>query len=210
MKVMIVDDHTVVRKGLVFYLNTIEEMEIVGEANNGEEALQKLKTVQPDLILMDLFMPKLNGMEATNQIKALYPHVKILVLSSFSDKDHVIPALQAGADGYQLKDIDPEQLVETMRAVLNGENKLHDKVTKFVLNRIATPMSEEEQAIELLTKREREVLVEIASGYSNKEIADRLGITEKTVKTHLSHVFSKLHVSDRTQAALFAVKHSLL
>ncbi|WP_144560116.1 response regulator [Shouchella miscanthi] len=210
MKVMIVDDHTVVRKGLVFYLNTIEEMEIVGEANDGEEALQKLKTVQPDLILMDLFMPKLNGMEATNQIKALYPHVKILVLSSFSDKDHVIPALQAGADGYQLKDIDPEQLVETMRAVLNGENKLHDKVTKFVLNRIATPMSEEEQAIELLTKREREVLVEIASGYSNKEIADRLGITEKTVKTHLSHVFSKLHVSDRTQAALFAVKHSLL
>ncbi|MBG9785012.1 MULTISPECIES: response regulator [Shouchella] len=210
MKVMIVDDHTVVRKGLVFYLNTIEDMEIVGEANNGEEALQKLKTVQPDLILMDLFMPKLNGMEATNQIKALYPHVKILVLSSFSDKDHVIPALQAGADGYQLKDIDPEQLVETMRAVLNGENKLHDKVTKFVLNRIATPMSEEEQAIELLTKREREVLVEIASGYSNKEIADRLGITEKTVKTHLSHVFSKLHVSDRTQAALFAVKHSLL
>ncbi len=207
---MIVDDHTVVRKGLVFYLNTIEEMEIVGEANDGEEALQKLKTVQPDLILMDLFMPKLNGMEATNQIKALYPHVKILVLSSFSDKDHVIPALQAGADGYQLKDIDPEQLVETMRAVLNGENKLHDKVTKFVLNRIATPMSEEEQAIELLTKREREVLVEIASGYSNKEIADRLGITEKTVKTHLSHVFSKLHVSDRTQAALFAVKHSLL
>lgn len=210
MKVMIVDDHTVVRKGLVFYLNTIEDMEIVGEANDGEEALQKLKTVQPDLILMDLFMPKLNGMEATNQIKALYPHVKILVLSSFSDKDHVIPALQAGADGYQLKDIDPEQLVETMRAVLNGENKLHDKVTKFVLNRIATPMSEEEQAIELLTKREREVLVEIASGYSNKEIADRLGITEKTVKTHLSHVFSKLHVSDRTQAALFAVKHSLL
>ncbi|AIC96085.1 response regulator [Shouchella lehensis] len=210
MKVMIVDDHTVVRKGLVFYLNTIEDMEIVGEANNGEEALQKLKTVQPDLILMDLFMPKLNGMEATSQIKALYPHVKILVLSSFSDKDHVIPALQAGADGYQLKDIDPEQLVETMRAVLNGENKLHDKVTKFVLNRIATPMSEEEQAIELLTKREREVLVEIASGYSNKEIADRLGITEKTVKTHLSHVFSKLHVSDRTQAALFAVKHSLL
>ncbi|KQL56740.1 MULTISPECIES: response regulator [Bacillaceae] len=210
MKVMIVDDHTVVRKGLVFYLNTIEDMEIVGEANNGEEALQKLKTVQPDLILMDLFMPKLNGMEATNQIKTLYPHVKILVLSSFSDKDHVIPALQAGADGYQLKDIDPEQLVETMRAVLNGENKLHDKVTKFVLNRIATPMSEEEQAIELLTKREREVLVEIASGYSNKEIADRLGITEKTVKTHLSHVFSKLHVSDRTQAALFAVKHSLL
>lgn len=210
MKIMIVDDHTVVRKGLIFYLETIEDLEIVGEASNGEEALQLLSTVEPDLILMDLFMPVLNGMEATKQIKARFPAIKILVLSSFSDKDHVIPALQAGADGYQLKDIDPEDLVETMRAVLEGENKLHDKVTKFVLNRIATPMSEEEQAIGHLTKRERDVLVEVASGFSNKEIADRLGITEKTVKTHLSNVFSKLHVNDRTQAALFAVKHALM
>ncbi|GAF64194.1 putative response regulator [Bacillus sp. TS-2] len=210
IKIMLVDDHQVVRKGLRYFLETDEDLSIVAEASHGREACYLLKEVKPDVILMDLVMPIMDGIEATKIIRESYPEVKILILSSYSEHDHVIPALQAGANGYQLKDIEPEELVETIKAIYSGESKLHDKVTKFVLTRISHQQSEEEKNIKLLTKREVDVLKQIASGKSNKEIAQELYITEKTVKTHLSNIFSKLEVSDRTQAALFAIKHKIV
>ncbi|WP_413378889.1 response regulator [Alkalihalobacillus sp. 1P02AB] len=209
IKVMIVDDHTVVRKGLIYFLETVEDLTVVGEAENGKEAIDKVKDLQPDVVLMDLLMPVMDGIEATEKMVRQFPRVKVLILSSFSEHDHVIPALQAGASGYQLKDIEPEQLVETIRAVYLGESKLHDKVTKYVLTRISNVTSEEEKLVKSLTKREKEVLIEIAKGKSNKEIAADLEITEKTVKTHISNVFSKIEVNDRTQAALFAIKFKI-
>ncbi len=206
---MVVDDHTVVRKGLIYFLETVEGLTVVGEAENGKEAMDKVKALQPDVVLMDLLMPVMDGIEATEKMLKQFPKIKVLVLSSFSEHDHVIPALQAGASGYQLKDIKPEQLAETIRAVYRGESKLHDKVTKYVLTRISNEASEEEKLVNSLTKREKEVLIEIAKGKSNKEIAADLEITEKTVKTHISNVFSKIEVHDRTQAALFAIKFKI-
>ena len=208
IRILIADDHHVVRRGLVFFLRTQKEIEIVGEAKNGEEAVRLAKELKPDIILMDLVMPVLNGIEATKQIKQVDQDVKILMLTSFSDHDHVIPAIEAGASGYQLKDIEPDELVESIRKLYGGENTLHPKATNHLLTRISRK-DQPQQKIELLTKREKEVLSEIAKGKSNKEIASSLFITEKTVKTHVSNVFSKLEVADRTQAALFAVKYGL-
>jgi DNA-binding NarL/FixJ family response regulator len=209
IKVFIVDDHHVVRRGLLFFLKTQKDIEIVGEASNGEEAIQLIQQLKPDVVLMDLVMPVMDGIEATKKIKEMAPDIKILILTSFSDQDHVIPAIRAGASGYQLKDIEPDELVRTIRAVFNGESQLHPKVTSHVINHLAGGASKEENRINELTKREREVLAEIAKGKSNKEIAATLFITEKTVKTHVSNILAKLELSDRTQAALYAVKHGI-
>ncbi|KMK77757.1 response regulator [Alkalihalobacillus pseudalcaliphilus] len=210
IKLLIVDDHTVVRKGLIFFLETMDQFEVVGDAENGDEAIKLVGKLKPDVVLMDVMMPVMDGIEATEHIVAQFPNVKVLVLSSFSEQDHVIPALKAGASGYQLKDIEPEQLAETIQAVYQGEHKLHDKVTKFVLTRIAQPQSEDERRVASLTKREIDVLQEIATGKSNKEIGISLAITEKTVKTHISNIFQKIDVQDRTQAALFAIKNKVV
>jgi DNA-binding NarL/FixJ family response regulator len=207
IKVLIADDHHVVRRGLVFFLKTQKEIEIVGEAANGEEALTLVEKLQPDVVLMDLVMPVMDGIEATKKIKELFPLTKILILTSFSDQDHVIPAIRAGASGYQLKDIEPDQLVEAIKSVYRGESQLHPKVTSHVMAHLSQSEKKEENLLEELTKREKEVLAEIAKGKSNKEIAASLMITEKTVKTHVSNILAKLNVADRTQAALYAVKH---
>jgi DNA-binding NarL/FixJ family response regulator len=209
IKVLIVDDHPVVRRGLLFFLKTQKEIEIVGEASNGEEAVQLVQQQKPDVVLMDLVMPVMDGIEATKKIREIAPDTKILILTSFSDQDHVIPAIRAGASGYQLKDIEPDELVRTIHAVMNGESQLHPKVTSHVMKHLAEGASQEEDHINKLTKREREVLAEIAKGKSNKEIAAALSITEKTVKTHVSNILAKLELSDRTQAALYAVKHGI-
>ncbi|OZM56841.1 DNA-binding response regulator [Lottiidibacillus patelloidae] len=209
IRVVIADDHHVVRRGLVFFLKTQSDIEIVAEAQNGEEAVTLVKEHKPDVVLMDLVMPVMDGIEATKQILAEMPTLKIIMLTSFSDQEHVIPAIRAGASGYQLKDIEPDQLVSAIRAVHRGETQLHPKVTSHIMTHMAKGEEKEENLIELLTKREKEVLAEIANGKSNKEIADTLFITEKTVKTHVSNIFSKLDVADRTQAALYAVKHGL-
>jgi DNA-binding NarL/FixJ family response regulator len=207
IKVLIADDHHVVRRGLVFFLKTQKDIEIVGEAANGEEALTLVGKLQPDVVLMDLVMPMMDGIEATKKIKELFPHTKILILTSFSDQDHVIPAIRAGASGYQLKDIEPDQLVEAIKSVYRGESQLHPKVTSHVMTHLYQGEKKEEKLLEELTKREKEVLAEIAKGKSNKEIAASLMITEKTVKTHVSNILAKLNLADRTQAALYAVKH---
>ncbi|KMP28293.1 response regulator [Bacillus wiedmannii] len=206
IKLLLVEDHHIVRRGLVFFLKTREEFEIVGEAENGEEALTFIQTERPDVVLMDLSMPKMDGIEATKRIKQYDETIKILILSSFSEQDYVLPALEAGADGYQLKEVQPEQLVASIIAVHEGNANFHPKVTPALFGRPAVK-KEKENPFSMLTKREQEVLREIAKGRSNKEIAAELHITEQTVKTHVSNVLAKLEVDDRTQAALYAVKH---
>lgn len=209
IRVLIADDHHVVRRGLVFFLKTQKDIELIGEAANGEEAVQLVEKLSPDVVLMDLVMPVMDGIEATKKIKEAHPEVKVLILTSFADQDHVIPAIRAGATGYQLKDVEPDQLVSAIRAVNRGESQLHPKVTSHVMTHLAGGADQKEQRLEELTRREREVLAEIAKGKSNKEIAASLVITEKTVKTHVSNILAKLELADRTQAALYAVKHGI-
>lgn len=203
---LLVEDHHIVRRGLVFFLKTREEFEIIGEAENGEEALSFVQKEKPDVVLMDVSMPKMDGIEATKRLKQYDETIKVLILSSFSEQDYVIPALEAGADGYQLKEVQPEQLVASIIAVHQGNANFHPKVTPALMGRPAVK-KEIENPFSMLTKREQEVLREIAKGRSNKEIAAELHITEQTVKTHVSNVLAKLEVDDRTQAALYAVKH---
>lgn len=209
IKVLLVDDHLIVLRGLRFFLNTQEDIEIVGEAGNGEEALVAVEEQKPDVVLMDLMMPVMNGVEATKRLRESHPQVKVVVLSSFSDQDHVIPALQAGATGYQLKDVEPDFLVETIRKAAKGEKYLHPKATDLLMSEMTGNASQPYQHMDTLTKREKEVLEQITLGKSNKEISSDLYITEKTVKTHVSHILSKLEVHDRTQAAIYAMKNRL-
>ncbi|MCM3020260.1 response regulator [Priestia megaterium] len=209
IKILIADDHHVVRKGLVFFLQTQPDLEIVGEASNGEEAVKLATSLEPHIVLMDLSMPVLDGIEATKELKKQAPHIQVMILTSFSDQDHVIPALEAGASGYQLKESDPDELVAAIRKLMNGENQLHPKVTTHLLTRLTKSSEKKVNFIDHLTKREKDVLKEIAKGKSNKEIGASLHITEKTVKTHVSNILSKLGVQDRTQAALYAVQHGI-
>ncbi|MBU8880113.1 response regulator transcription factor [Bacillus sp. FJAT-29790] len=210
IRILIADDHHVVRRGLVFFLKTQPEIEIVGEAKNGREAVELTLKIRPDIVLMDLEMPIMNGIDATREIKGNFPEVKIMMLTSFSDQDHVIPAIEAGASGYQLKDIEPDELVKAINHLMNGENQLHPKATSHLLSHLSAKSSADRKPLDDLTKREVEVLKEIAKGKSNKEIASALFITEKTVKTHVSNLLSKLELADRTQAALFAVRNGLI
>ncbi|WP_144512252.1 response regulator transcription factor [Bacillus sp. FJAT-22090] len=208
IRVLIADDHHVVRRGLMFFLKTQKDMDIVGEATNGKEAVEMTASLKPDVVLMDLVMPEMDGIQATKRIKAKHPETQILMLTSFSDRDHVIPALKAGAAGYQLKDIEPDDLAEAIRKLMRGENTLHPEATSQLQKEveIVAPSPHEEHP---LTPREQDVLAELTKGKSNREIASSLFVTEKTVKTHISNIFAKLEVQDRTQAALYAVKHGL-
>ncbi|WP_439021077.1 response regulator [Bacillus thuringiensis] len=213
IKVLLVDDHTVVLKGLAFFLSTQEDLELVGEANNGKEALVKVGEANPDVVLMDLYMPEMDGVEATARIKKEYPDVKVIVLTSFSDQAHVLPALKAGASGYILKDVEPDQLVEAIRSAYKGNIQLHPDIANALLSQ-ALPEEEKEEEhfihVDVLTARENEVLQLLAKGMSNKEVASVLVITEKTVKAHVSSILSKLNLSDRTQAALYAVRNGIV
>jgi len=210
IRVLIADDHHVVRRGLVFFLRTQKDLEVIGEAANGKEAVEQAQLLKPDIILMDLVMPEMDGIQATKIIKEKHPEIKIMMLTSFSDQDHVIPALQAGASGFQLKDIQPDELVTSIKKIIGGENQLHPKATSHLLANLSNKSKQEKNLLEDLTKRELDVLKEIAQGKSNKEIASSLFITEKTVKTHVSNLLAKLELADRTQAALFAVKNQLV
>lgn len=210
IRVLIADDHHVVRRGLVFFLRTQKDLEIIGEAANGKEAVDQAKLLKPDIILMDLVMPEMDGIQATKIIKQEQPDIKIMMLTSFSDQDHVIPALEAGASGFQLKDIQPDELITSIKKIISGENQLHPKATSHLLANLSNKNKQEKNLLAELTKRELDVLKEIANGKSNKEIAASLFITEKTVKTHVSHLLSKLELADRTQAALYAVKNQLV
>jgi len=213
IRLLLADDHAIVRRGLQLFLKMQPDFELVGEAATGHEVLERAAELEPDIVLMDLHMPVLDGIEATRRLKASHPGVKVIVLTSFSDQDHVLPALKAGARGYLLKDIEPDELAEVVRRVHAGKVELHPEAAGLLVEQIANPESSAPERnktpFDELTARERDVLRLIASGRSNKEIADALYITEKTVKTHVSRILEKLGLSDRTQAAILAVKHGL-
>lgn len=209
IRLLVVDDHVVVRKGLVAILETEPGLEVVGEAGDGNEAVEKACALQPNVVLMDLVMPGMDGIEATRLIKQRVPQVQVLVLTSFSTNDKVIPSLSAGATGYLLKDASPEELVKAIEQVAHGEGALHPAVTRYVLGQIKN-MPDEPAPEEELTEREKEVLQYMAQGYSNAEIARLLVVSNATVHTHVSRILSKLNVSSRTQAVLYALKRGIV
>ncbi len=207
ISVLIADDHPVVRQGLRTFLELQDDMEIVGEAGDGEEAVAKVQQLLPDVVLMDLVMPRLGGIEAIRHVRAVSPSSKVIVLTSFDDDEMVFPSVKAGAAGYLLKDARPQELAEAIRTVHRGEALLHPTIAAKLMQEFAH--DKPRATGETLTERELEVLRHIARGMSNKEIARELTISEKTVKTHVSNILAKLHLADRTQAALYAVRQGL-
>lgn len=205
--VLIVDDHALVRQGLRTFLELHDDIEVVGEASNGAEAVEQTRQLLPEVVLMDLVMPEMDGIAATRQIRDLSPDTKVIALTSFSGDDKVFPAIKAGASGYLLKDVSPSDLVDAVRATHRGETQLHPDIARKLMDQVAHRT--EEPTPDELTERELEVLRLIAGGLSNREIAKELVISEKTVKTHVSNILSKLHLADRTQAAIYALKRGL-
>ncbi len=207
--VLIVDDHEVVRRGLRSFLQSQDDIEVIGEAVNGAEAIDKVEELLPDVVLMDLVMPGMGGIDAIRRLTQISPSSRVLVLTSFSEDDKVFPAIKAGAMGYLLKDVAVEDLARAIRSVAGGEFLLHPEVAGKVLDEFRES-TEEMAPLSDLTPRETEVLTLIARGYSNKEIANSLCIATRTVKAHVSNILSKLHAMDRTQAAIYAVRQGLL
>jgi len=211
INVLIVDDHQIVRQGLRNFLELNEDIRVVGEASDGMAAQRAAGELNPDVILMDLVMPGMDGITATSEIKKANPSIKIIALTSFTEDDKVIPAIQAGASSYLLKDVTPDDLVEAIRAAARGENRLHPDVTRKLMEQVSKPSSSrEEPDLPGITEREMDVIRLVAEGRSNQEIASQLVISEKTVKTHMSNILSKLGLEDRTQLAIYAIKNGLV
>ena len=212
IKILLVDDHGVLREGMRNLLEQQRDMEVVGEAGNGLEAVAVAKTVKPDVVLMDVVMPRLGGIEATRQIKAVAPGIAVLVLTAHDSDQYVFAFLEAGAAGYLLKDVSVDELVKAIRAVHGGESVLHPAITRKVINRFARSESRHHtgNALDQLTDRELEVLRMAARGLSNRDIARELTISIRTVQTHLSNVFNKMGVGSRTEAVMHGLKTGLL
>jgi len=208
IRVLIVDDHAIVREGMRWLLSTEPDMELAGEASDGFEAIAQTRALHPDVILMDLVMPHKDGIEAIGEIKREYPEARILVLTSFAEDEKVFPAIRAGASGYLLKDTSPEELLKAIHAVHQGIPTMHPLVARKILQELQHP-SELPPTTDPLTEREVDVLKLLAQGLSNEEIAARLFISERTARTHVSNILSKLHLANRTQAALFALRTGL-
>lgn len=208
IRVLIADDHAILRKGIRALLGTEPDMEVVGETADGLETVVQAQALQPDVILMDLMMPKMDGIEATRQITAEQPGVRVLVLTSFAADEKVFPAIKAGALGYILKDSGPAELVQAIHQVYQGQPSLEPAIALKVLREISHP-PQRPPTVDPLSERELEVLRLLAQGKSNREISDLLVITELTVRTHVSNILSKLHLASRTQAALYALKEGL-
>lgn len=211
IKVLIVDDHQVVRQGLRTFLGLNEDIQVIGEASDGQEAIELATQLRPNVILMDLVMPGLDGIAATARIKSLGLGSRVIALTSFAENDKVFPAIQAGASSYLLKDVSPEALVEAIRAVHRGEARLHPEVMRKLMDQIARKSRGEKPANgPHLTEREKEVIRLVTQGKSNREIAQALVISEKTAKAHISNILGKLGLEDRTQMAVYAIKNSLV
>jgi|LSQX01.3.fsa_nt_gb NarL family two-component system response regulator LiaR len=211
IKLLIVDDHPLFRRGVRFFLETVPDMEIAGEADSGSAALSLLEQKKVDLVLLDLQMPGLDGIETTRQINAVRPGIKILILTSFGDWEKVYGALKAGASGYILKDAEPEQLLAAIRAVAAGGSYLCPQVAADLLQHVENEgRAGVGEVHEPLSTRETEVLALITRGLSNREIAESLFLSEKTVKTHVANILQKLNVKSRTQAALYAMRKNLI
>jgi NarL family two-component system response regulator LiaR len=204
ISILIVDDHEVVRNGIRAYLSTLSEFQVVGEAASGEEAIKLVAELIPDVVLMDLIMPGMDGVETTREVKKVSPRTQVVVLTSYHEDVHIFPALKAGAISYILKDMKMDKLVETIHRAVDGEVTLHPLVAARVLQNIRGENSEEQTLFTDLTERELDVLKLIASGLSNSQIAAELVISENTVKGHVSNILSKLHLADRTQVAVYA------
>ncbi|MCL7452007.1 MAG: response regulator transcription factor [Anaerolineae bacterium] len=208
MRLVIADDHTIVRKGIRAVLRNVPDIEVVGEAADGREAIARVKEQRPDVVLMDLVMPEMDGIEAIERIQAEQPETRILVLTSFSTEDKIFPAIKAGALGYHLKDSGPDELIQAIREVYSGESSLHPVIARKVLLELSGP-SERPPTADPLTPRELEVLRLVAQGQGNQQIAGLLFISETTVRSHVSNMLSKLHLASRTQAALYALREGL-
>jgi NarL family two-component system response regulator LiaR len=207
VRVLLVDDHQVVRQGLRAFLQLQPDIEVAGEAADGKAALAVAAATSPDVVLMDLVMPDGDGISAIRELAAAMPGARVLVLSTFAAEEHVFAAMEAGADGYLLKDVEPDALAEAIREVHRGRPVLHPDVAAHLMRRAADPAG---PPLERLTPREREVLHLVVEGFANKQIARRLLITEKTVKTHVSSILQKLGVADRTAAAVLAIRRRLV
>ena len=204
IRVVIVDDHAVVRAGIEQVIALADDIELAGSATDGADAVDLVARHEPDVVLMDLSMPGLDGIEATKRVLESRPATQILVLTSFSDRDRILQALDAGASGYLLKDAEPDELLRAIRACARGEAPLSPRAAQALLSARRQP-----SPLEALSEREQEVLSLVTAGLANKQIAQRLGISEKTVKAHLTRVFREIGVFDRTQAALWAQRHGL-
>jgi two-component system, NarL family, response regulator LiaR len=211
IRVLVADDHAVVREGLRTFLALQDGIEVAGEAADGREAVSEAERLRPDVVLMDLVMPELDGVEAMRELRARVPGARVIVLTSYGEDDRLLPAIRAGAAGYLLKTVEPRELARAVRAAHAGEALLDPAVAARLVRAIAEPDGEAALSSGVrLTPREREVLALIGRGWANKRIARELGVSEKTVKTHVGHVLAKLGVTDRTQAALHAVRAGLV
>jgi len=208
IRVLLVDDHAVVRRGLRGFLELLKDFDVVGEAENGRDGVAAADRLVPDVILMDLLMPEMGGLEAIGLIKQAHPEIEIVAVTSFIEEEKVTSALEAGASGYLLKDAEAEEVAQAIRAAFNGEVHLDPAVSRLLAQRMR--QRKEAEPVEPLTGREKEVLSQLAKGASNKEIAYELGITERTARTHVSNILGKLGLASRTQAALYAVEHKLV
>ena len=208
IRILIADDHAVVREGLRTLINTKPGMEVIGEAADGDEAITLVHNLKPDVILLDMVMPRKNGLEAINGIKKNNPEARILVLTSFDDDERVFSAIKAGALGYLLKDSSPQQLLQAIDDVHHGRSSLHPAIALKVIRELNQP-TDLPPTEEPLTTREMETLRLIAQGLTNQEIADKLSISERTVGKHVSNILDKLHLANRTQVALYALRRGL-
>lgn len=210
IRVLLIDDHQMVRQGLVFFLSTQSGIDVVGEAGTAEAGLQLIEQLQPDVVLMDIVLPEMSGLDALQIVQEKHPSIDVIMLSSFVDTAKVVQAIQAGAAGYLMKDVDPDELAAAVRATRNGEMYLHPEAARRLADSLRPAADQQEPSPEVLTEREREVLILVTKGLSNQEIGIQLGISLKTVKAHVSSIFQKLEVENRVQAALYALRHHLV
>jgi NarL family two-component system response regulator LiaR len=209
IRVLVVEDHRIVREGIRSLMEDIEDIQIIGEASNGQEGVDLADRLKPDVVLMDLMMPRMGGLEATRLITGEHPDIHVLVLTSFIADDKVFPAIKAGARGYLLKDTGSKELIEAIRKIYSGEPSLAPEIAQKVLTEIRQPPTGEQLTPDPLTERELQVLKLVAQGKSNNQIASELGISLHTVRTHVNRILSKLHLANRVQATLYALRQGV-
>ncbi|MCZ6789640.1 MAG: response regulator transcription factor [Chloroflexi bacterium] len=208
ISVVIVDDHALVRQGLRTFLDLHDDIKVTGEAANGVEAVERVGQLRPDVVLMDLVMPEMDGIEAIKRIRSICPDTKVIVLTSFTEDEKLFPSIKAGATGYLLKNVSPEDLVSAIKAAHRGEAQLNPEIARRLMDEVSNKPSTLDE--EVLTRREMDVLRLIAQGRNNRGISEELVLSEKTVKTHVSNILGKLHLADRTQAAIYAINQGLV